>query len=361
MKKLFLSVVVLFVLASLSFSQIKSSDYFSTKIIRKDKDFAFPLFWQSNNIGVENRINRFLQLSELSQLVRHTSNIFKQTSIDDGTIYGGKTSLISTIYSNNRSVLSIGFDESSCGMTCAYWHRYHNFNPGNGDRIELKDLFNKKNYGKFRKLVFTKRAKAYRKDVLRNVPIKDRQYMMDQSGLLEDDDLSDFYILKDSIAIDGENFLSKNNKFFGLNMYVKFYLSEFKPLLNDYGKAVFGLSVVPLELYHSASLPQLFEGRVNDKWPFVMVMDTDGVTEASGIYAYLRYGVGIDLQGTVSDSGELIFSERILTKARPEIQWLHEGTYEDNGTIQSRLQGSRLIGTWTSRDKTTTLPFVAQR
>jgi hypothetical protein len=287
--------------------------------------------------------------------------IFEQTSTDDGTIYGGKTSMNATVYSNSSRILSIGFDEASCGMTCAYWHRYHNFNPGNGDRIQLEDLFNDDGYKEFRDLVFRRRSGLYRKEVSRKVPVGERQYMLDQTPLLGDDELRDFYVQQGSLLIDGENFLSKNNKFFGLNMKVRFGLNEFKSLLNDYGKAVFGLSKIGVGRFRSMSLPQLFEGKVDNKWPFALVLTANRDGSAYGVYAYLQHGVGIDLQGEVSETGEFIFTERVLRNARPEVQWLHDGEYVENATIKAKLNNHAIVGEWTSRDKQTTLPFSAKR
>jgi len=355
-------IVVLFTFFVITGYSYDKSGYFDVMTVRSGADFSFPIFNLSQSRFVETKINRLLQLSEIQGLARGTSpNIFSRVKIDDGTIYGGKTTLIATIHSNNARILSIGFDESSCGMTCAYWHRYHNFNPGNGDRIELEDLFDKKAYEVFRKLVFAKRESAYRKDALRNVPITERQYMLDQAVLLEDDDLSDFYVRKSFLIIDGENFLSKNNKFFGLNMHVRFHLSEFEDLLNDYGKTVFGLSNKSVRNYRSKSFPQLYEGKISDKWPIAMVMDTDGITQASGVYAYLRYGIGIDLQGSVNERGEFVFNEHQLIKTRPEVQWLHAGEYRENGTMKFRQVKEQLIGTWTNKDQSSTFPFIAKR
>ena len=109
---------------------------FDVTVIRATRSFSFPIFDGRVNSVATTRINRLLQLSELQSLAKEkTRRIFDQVRVDDGSIYGGKVWMRSRIYSNNGQVLSVGFIESSCGMTCTYWNRYYNFNPGNGDRI----------------------------------------------------------------------------------------------------------------------------------------------------------------------------------------------------------------------------------
>ncbi|MDJ1467959.1 hypothetical protein [Xanthocytophaga flava] len=97
---------------------------------------SFPVFTDSTNSLAVQKINQMLQIVEL-ELVKSAKqrNIFEQASFDDGTIYGGKVILTPTIYQNSDRLLSIGFWNSSCGATCAYWVSYYNFNPGNGDLI----------------------------------------------------------------------------------------------------------------------------------------------------------------------------------------------------------------------------------
>lgn len=146
------------------------AQHFKVKVIQSDKDFSFPIFRHKSNVRAASRINKFLQLSEIMGLARSRSvDIFRQIKVNDGTIYGGKVGMMVTIQSNSSRVLSLGFDESSCGMTCTYWHRYYNFNPINGDRMELRDLFTIKGYERFSKMVLDRRSSKYRREVRKKV------------------------------------------------------------------------------------------------------------------------------------------------------------------------------------------------
>src|SRR5687767_11733856 len=85
--------------------------YFGIETVRRGTDFSFPIIKHTAAKRVEPRINQLLQLSELQRLARRSAkNIFDQTSVDDGSMYGGKTGMNPTIHSNNRRILSVGFD-----------------------------------------------------------------------------------------------------------------------------------------------------------------------------------------------------------------------------------------------------------
>ncbi|HQZ82092.1 MAG TPA: hypothetical protein PLR83_02630 [Pyrinomonadaceae bacterium] len=141
--------LILFAIAFLTLASIPISvrgytlPYFNTKTITDGGDFAFPIFSHENNGRTSTRINRFLQLSELYYVGKHriSADIFHQAKANDGSIYGVKFAMSPSIYSNNSRVLSLGFSESSSGATTHYWVQYYTFNSGNGDRIDLKDLF----------------------------------------------------------------------------------------------------------------------------------------------------------------------------------------------------------------------------
>jgi hypothetical protein len=333
--------------------------YFQTKTVRKGENFTFPIFAHGANRKAETRINGLLQLSELHRLVvRPTKDVFEQAAIDDGTIYGGKVWMKATIYSNNHGILSLGFDESSCGMTCTYWHRYYNFNPGNGDRIELKDLFTPEGYEQFSKNVGERRSLKYRREVRTKVSPEYQEAYLDTVGCFENDDLTEFYIQNRTVVIDGENCLIKGQKFDGLDMYVRFNLAEFRRDLNAYGRTVFGLSNSKIGEFRSKELPQLFEGSIGGSLPIAMVLNEEFQNGIRGVYAYLNYGEGIGLDGNSTENG-LRLTEYVLSKTVEDRPWGRQQKYVENGFFSATLNEGLLEGTWTSMDRMHTLPVVA--
>ena len=106
---------------SLTFGQ---TEYFKIENVSKDSDFAFPIIYSDDSL-ITLKINTHLQLAELELLKGYERrNIFEKVSINDGRIYGGRVSILYQILQNTKNVFSVQFDESSCGMTCAYWKIY---------------------------------------------------------------------------------------------------------------------------------------------------------------------------------------------------------------------------------------------
>ena len=109
--------------------------------------FSFPIFSNRTNKYAAQKINQTMQLSELEILKGfETKSIFERVSYDGGGIYGNKVSIKFDVFDNTDRILSVQFNETSCGATCAYWVKYYNFNSGNGDLIQLKDLFTEKGF-----------------------------------------------------------------------------------------------------------------------------------------------------------------------------------------------------------------------
>lgn len=349
-------VTVLLLCTSLGAAQI---GHFEIQTVRSGKYFSFPLLSRNANNLVTDRINRLLQLAELHSLAKGKSRkIFEQVRANDGSIYGGKTSVIATVHSNSAQVLSIGFANSSCGATCTWWTQYYTFNPGNGDRVGLIDLFTPTGFEEFSRRIVAKRSKKYRREVQRKVHPKFQESFLGPLGCFESDELSDYYIRGRTIVIDGENCLVKSEKFAGLDMVVRFRLSEFKKYLNEYGLAVFGSTNTPVAGFRSFELPQLFQGYIDGSIPIAMVINKDGEETLRGMYAYLKYGGGIGLKGRHTNSDvslkEYVLSDEIESRATGEIQ-----EYIENGTIAGRLVGVSLEGTWSSKDGSRSLPLVA--
>lgn len=327
------------------------------EIVRKGKYFSFPIIKSPSGSAATTKINRFLQLSELYVLAKRADrSMFRRVEVDDGSIYGGKVSMNASIFTNSRSILSIGFDESSCGMTCTYWHKYYNFNPANGYRIDLADLFTSLGFEAFKKRIVRARSAKYRREVRKKVAPEYQEGYLDTIGCFENDDLSDFYIHNRTVVIDGENCLIKGQKFDGLDMVVRFRLAEFRKHLNAYGRLVFQIGRGSIVGVTSERLPQLFQGSVDGKYPIVMVLNRKLGNGFDGMYAYIRHGEGIGLRGNETASGvnltEYVLSPTVEMKVYGPVQKSWE-----NGYISGVLKDGRLEATWSSVDGSRKLPL----
>ena len=327
-----------------------STPYFSVSHVRKGTDFHFPVLNLQRDAKVETEINQLLQLSELRSLVdRRRRDVFTQATIDDGSIYGRKISLFFDIHANNSRILSLGFNNSSCGATCTWWVKYYNFNPRNGDLIALSDLFTADGYKAFTKMVVQKRSREYRAEVERKVSAEDREAFLGVLGTIENDELEEFSIGNGYITIDGQNCLGKSLSFDNVNMKVRSPLREFKGLLNEYGKVVFGLKNGNVSKFRSNQLPQLFNGTVNGGSPFVAVLSTDFAGKIEGIYAYLKYRKGIYLTGTLSERSVAI-TEHVLVETNMNLRTDSNHKFVDFGSILGTFDGYQLNGIWTDKD-----------
>ena len=323
------------------------TNYFKHRSLTRGKDFLFPVFYRDSNLVTTGKINQLLQLSELALLNGYqTNDIFELISIDDGTIYGGKTEISYEILSNTPKLVSIKFNQTSCGATCAYWVRYYNFNSGNGDLMQLKDLFTNEGFNRFTQKLISKRAAKFKAEVLK-VEKAQRKDLLNVTPCFENDDLHDYYIRGTSIFVDGENCLTKNEKFFGLDMATKINLSEFKNDLNKYGKAIFGITAEKVLKYRSNELPQLFEGTIGSSLKILLVLNRNYENKMRGVYAYLKHGTGIYLEGELNIQ-QLFLTEKIKN-------------YRPPGYISAVFDGKNIQGTWTDSSQTKKMKLVAKR
>jgi hypothetical protein len=340
---------VLLILLTLLFVKYTNgqASYFEHKSLKKGKEFSFPVFSNTSDSLTARNINQFLQLSELELLDGYqTNNLFEKVRVDKGGIYGGKFEISFDILTNNPKILSILFNESSCGMTCTYWVKYYNFNSGNGDQMQLKDLFTTEGFITFNKIILRKRSAKFKREI-KKYPSGGGDFLFYVLDCYNDDNLQDFYFKDTSIVIDGENCLSKNDKSVDIDMTTKFNLSEFKNYLNDYGKTVFEIKTDNISKYRSYELPQLYEGTIDSSLKILLIMRHDTGNKIIGGYAYLKSGRLIYLEGELSDK-KLNLTEKT-------------GQNSDNGYIQAIFNGKQITGTWINKSKSKSLIFTATR
>lgn len=356
--------IVFLLLVVLSGSSLAETRGFKTRIVRDGNDFAFPIFSSGNHERTSIRINQFLQLSELFFVSKNpsSSDIFHQAKANDGSIYGGKFFISPNIYSNNRRVLSLGFNESSSGATTHYWVQYYTFNSGNGDHIALSDLFTPDGYRTFTEMVLKRRSAKYRKEVNKKIQRDEQEAFFGVLGSFEHDDLSDFYIQRNSIVIDGQNLLGKSLIGTDLDMTVTFALPVFKKYLNEYGRSLFGLGRADISKYRSTILPQLFEGTVNGTYPIAMVLDIDSKNEFGtyyrGYYAYQKYGEALMISGD-DTKGQIDLTEHVLSPTVINNELGPHRRVQNNGYISGKLSGLTFSGTWTDLSQSKQLTFYA--
>lgn len=298
--KYFLTSLFLCLIAPSFYAQ---NNYFSYKTIRYGEDFMFPVFAYANDTHTAEKINELLQISELNLLKGHEKdNIFEEVMVDEETMTSGKDAIQFEVLANNNKILSIGFEQEFVSASSSYWTQYYNFNAGNGDLIQLKDLFTEEGYPHFYQYAAKKRASEFQKEEQKlSAEEKDESVEMNDAFFYEDD-LSYFYIIDSVVYIDGENMFPRGVNMSGIEVICAFNLSEFSAYLNDYGKSVFGLSQAAVQQYHSASLPQIFEGTIAGKLNVILVLNQADKEGATANYVYKKFGKAISWQGIAEDN-----------------------------------------------------------
>lgn len=329
---------------SLTFGQ---TEYFKIENVSKDSDFAFPIIYSDDSL-ITLKINTHLQLAELELLKGYErKNIFEKVSVNDGRIYGGRVSILYQILQNTKNVFSVQFDESSCGMTCAYWKIYYNFNPQNGDRYYLQDFFDFNNFETFRTLF----AKKRKQKLLEQIKVMDmgehEKYFLEYMiPAIDDDNYEDFYFTSDSIYVDNFNLMNKNDKFLDLDNITSLAISEITPLLNEFGKSAL-ISAHKLSTFISKQEPQLYFGKIDNKYDFVILFKQSYKNNYRGVYAYQKYGLGIFLEG------ELIKDEYKFEEKNDD--------FKTTGEISFKKVNNELIGIWSNKNKIKTMSLKAKR
>ncbi len=322
--------IILTIIWTTTFGQ---NNFLKIEKISEGKEFHFPIVQCTDKL-IEEKINILLQLGELDLIKgKEKESIFEVTTINNGTIYGGKVSIDYKVLANTDKILSIKFNQSSCGATCAYWVRYHNFNPKNGDRYGLKDFFNDANYKTFKSIITPLRQNKIKKQIEQQIKSGDNLEQLEEYlySYIENDDLDDYYFTSDSLYFDNENLLSKHDKFWDLDHITAVSIETVKHLLNDFGKSAL-ITGENLKTFRSMTEPQLYEGTLDNKSRFYLLFKEDYQNHFIGTYAYKKYGRAISLEGSL-DNDEYMFKE----------------SNDDNdviATITFKQMGINLTGNW---------------
>lgn len=342
MKPFFLLTYCLFCLTAWA-----QAEYSTITKVTGGASYAFPIVSNPNKKATD-KINIHLQLAELEIITGNaTKDMFAQAAIDDGTIYGGKEAISYTVLENSNTNLALKLDESACGMTCAYWVRYYNFNPQTGDRYALQDFFSPANFEVFKKRMTPIRVAKLKAQIdTLNIseegdPSNLASYIYDS---IAEDDYEDFYFTKDSLSFDNDNLVNKNDKFFSLDHTTTIDLASIASLLNEYGKAAM-LTGTSLATYTAVAEPQLYEGTIGTL-PIYLLFRPTYDNHYEGIYAYKKYGTAITLDGEYNNN-LYVFQE--MNKYFKEI-----------ATFSFTKTPTGLKGSWTDKKKKS-LPLNAKR
>jgi len=237
--------------------------YFSYETKTRGESLSFPVFSRSGNTPATNKINRFLQLSELQILQGYEKvDIFEMIAGEDSNY-----DISCDIKQNTAQLLSVRFNLATCGATCYYWTNCYNFNAQTGDPVQLGDLLTAEGLEAFYAKA-TARWSTQMDAALKKQDANINEEMQQFKECFNDSPytlLESFYVQGNDLYIDAENCLPKFAKFYDIDTAVRFSIKELTPYLNDYGRSIFKLSSKPLTAFKSELLKELIVFTNKDK------------------------------------------------------------------------------------------------
>ncbi len=321
----------LFILSLFISTYSFSENYLPYKIIIGPYSMEFPIFEYPTPTDAVTKINTHLQMAELSQLAK-VKNESIYNSVCPNTDDYKKVGMHLDIKSNTPKILSVRFDIEFSWLTMAYWSSFYNFNPQNGDLIQLSDLFTEDGYRRFKRKVFKTRSSDFSSFFNDSIP----EYLDNIIACYERSNLSDFYIQNNAVYIESMNCFSKAQMFHGANTLYKFKLESFQEGLNDYGLVLFGLKENE-EHYHNymaSSLPALFKGTLGEEEITLLLNSKSAYSDIiCAQYMYDKYGKCIELTGKLDGDYIKLYEDDKLTS-------------KHIGTIMATLKTNSVTGVW---------------
>lgn len=296
--RLFFSLIYISLIVKNCYCQ---QNYFKVATVKSGADLSFPILKNNGkDSNVIEKINYTLQLSELKKIDKKNTDIFSKVRYNDIAFEGIEYKKY-TIESNSSKLVSLKFFTSGTFMTTFQWHSYYTFNAKNGSLIHLQDIFTKNGYQLFKSLAVKKRLKQLKKET-EKLDISFKNDFDDIFNTIKNDDFKNYYIKDSAIWMDEFNLQGKYQRIHGLNLITTYKLKELKPYLSNCGKALFGLTHDSFLNTQTHLFPQLYKGFVRDSFPIVMLLEKHNNTEINGYYVYTKYGIGIELSGSLIDN-----------------------------------------------------------
>lgn len=330
-----------------TFNLFSQQNYFEIKPIKSGADLSFPILKNNTKDSmVIEKINYTLQLSELKKIDKKNADIFSIIKFKEENNEKSIGYKNFTIESNTNKLFSLKFNSIFSYPPSYQWQKYYTFNSTNGNLIHLQDIFTKKGFQLFKSMAIKRRLNQLTKEIEKN----DKSLLSEFSDVfdyIKNDEFKDFYIKDTTIYIDEFNRQGKYQRVYGLNLITKYKLKELKPFLNQYGKALFGLANDSFLNFQTSLYPQLYKGFVRDSFPIVMLLEKHNDTSISGYYVYTKFGIGIELNGS------LIGNKLSLTE--------QNGNNKTSAIIDATYSNALFTGFWQDIDRKKKYKFFIRR
>ena len=340
-KLLFFAFILLSILNFSQQNQLKISD-----LQPKSEDFVFPLISYPSNPVVENKINTFLQVSELEFIPGSATNPSQLAAT-------AKNSYQNYIYfyswerlASPKNILSLQLEGEATGAYPEGFTTYRNFDLRTGNLINLQDLFLPSSYTKVEKLINGKVRKIITDYIahLKSSSTQDEetaeQIMMYESCFTENTlAYLKFYIEKDQITFVASR--CSNHAMQALDdlgsHQLSFKLKDLEKYWSPFAKNLWSEAQVAIP---SASFQnKLFRGKIDSKYPIMLlVQNVEDDGSLSMVYWYEKSKKLIEWSGALK-SNHLSATEN---------DFYDEGAreYIPRAKVEATLTDRTIKGTW---------------
>ncbi|MDQ0067809.1 hypothetical protein [Chryseobacterium lathyri] len=330
-------------ISGLSFSQQKNVKINNLQPI--SESHVFPLVSYSEKPSVENKINTFLQVSELEYVPNSGGNPFKLASTATNS-YANYVDYYSwEKLETPENILSIEMSGEASGAYPESFLIWKNFDLRTGNFINAKDLFQPYAVKTIEKLI-QKNVKKKVDDFLIKLKSEKNtsEEMPDQIAIYEEcfmeyglDDIG-YYFGKDKlrfIAPRCSNHATRALDELGSHM-VEFTYKDLEEYWSPYAKNLISGSK---QADKTSFMNKLYKGKIDGKYPITVFIKTVyGDGSFSAVYWYDKNKKLIEWNGKMKGNHVSITeSEYYSEEAR---QWMLRGF------VEADLQGNKIVGTW---------------
>ncbi len=347
--KIFFIFIIL--LSSFSFAQnknVKISD-----LQPKSESSVFPLISIPADKKVEEKINTFLQVTELENIPDTRKNPFQlaQTASNSYTNYVSfyEWKKLET----PKNILSLFFSGEATGAYSEMFDKWNSFDLRDGNYINIKDLLTDDGIA----LVETKVNSAMKKEIsdfiaelkTENPTEKDEKERLEEQLFLYEDCLNwvntqnlswfEYYFEKDHITfVRGR---CSNHAMRALDDLYDYQIPvsyrEIAPYLSDYGKSLIFNS--PQNIGTENPSNKLYKGRIDGKYEvYFLINEINEDDSLSVTYWYGKYKKLINLRGE--------FVHNRFSLIEDDYHDENQQKWIPKAFIEIDLKGKKLIGTW---------------
>lgn len=296
------------------------AQYFKLKKVKDPTglfgDFEFNVL--TGNTAAENRINTFLQGSELNLLPgKQKVSLFEKIKPKKGS-NTGTTLMNFVILINSPKLFSVEINSEYSNGSLTQKSTIYNFDSQTGKPVKFSDLVTKEGYDAVHKFVINSRKTKLTNYIktLRSSADKDENTIKTYSDYLltlnmDNLDPDELKFQKGGLLLTRKSYSSSQVNEGSADIYSNLLGTKFlQPYLNEYGKCLLLDKSTKCIQSQSAGLSKgVFKGKINGLYPITLLITSLEKDAVYASYFYDQQGKKIYLRGTSDKDSSLLLKE----------------------------------------------------